>query len=282
MRAPYSYFGGKSRLASRLLPLMPPHRVYVEPFFGSGAVFFAKKPAHHEIINDVSRNVVTFLRVLRDQPAELERVCALTPHARDEFLAADLEAEDLDDLERARRFWVRVNQSFAQAVNTSTGWSLTIARTQSRPATIAGRVARFGALAERLMSASIDNRDAVDVIESAAGSGTLIYADPPYLSETRVMRRGSAGDYEHDMADQANHRRLIAALRCTTSKVMISGYPSTLYDELLADWHSVDMGATSSTSNSRRSTRGARVERVWMNYEPPGRLAFHELAEVDA
>jgi hypothetical protein len=111
MRPPFAYYGGKQGMAELIVSLLPAHRVYIEPFFGSGAVFFAKPPAVIEIINDVDRGVITFFRVLRERPAELERVCALTPHARAEYEAAEL-GEDLDDLEVARRFWVKVNQSF--------------------------------------------------------------------------------------------------------------------------------------------------------------------------
>jgi site-specific DNA-adenine methylase len=88
--------------------------VYVEPFFGSGAVLFAKAPAVHEVVNDLDGNVVCFFRVLRDRPEELARACCLTPYARDEFRAALLSGDDLDELERARRFFVRLTQGFGK------------------------------------------------------------------------------------------------------------------------------------------------------------------------
>jgi site-specific DNA-adenine methylase len=124
VKAPFAYYGGKTGMARRLVAMLPPHRTYIEPFFGSGAVLFAKPPATHEIINDVDHNVVTFFRVLRDRTDELVDACALTPHAREEYAAADL-GEDLDEVERARRFWVRVNQSFSHAAGPRSGWSIT-------------------------------------------------------------------------------------------------------------------------------------------------------------
>ena len=72
MRPPVTYFGGKSRLAPWIASLLPPHRVYVEPFCGSAAVLFAKAPSTHEVINDRDGNLVNFLRVLRTRPDELE------------------------------------------------------------------------------------------------------------------------------------------------------------------------------------------------------------------
>jgi len=112
MRPPFVYYGGKVGLASRIVDLMPPHRVYIEPFAGSLAVLFAKQPCVHEIVNDLDGAIVNFWRVLRDQPEQLERACALSPYSRAEWEACGvgLDDETLDRVERARRFWVRVNQ----------------------------------------------------------------------------------------------------------------------------------------------------------------------------
>lgn len=134
MRPPFAYYGGKVGMAQLIVDLMPDHRVYIEPFFGSGAVFFAKPPARHEIVNDAEANIVNFFRVLRDKPERLEWLCTLSPHARDEWMASTVDT--VDDIERARAFFVRVTQAFAATVGPTTGWKITTARTQSVPATI--------------------------------------------------------------------------------------------------------------------------------------------------
>lgn len=278
MRAPFAYYGGKSGMSRLIVDLMPEHRVYLEPFAGSLAVLFAKSPAVHEIVNDLDGSLVTFFRVLRDQPDELERVCALTPHARDEYQAAELDA-DLGDVERARRFWVRVNQSFAKTAGRQTGWSVTTARTQSVPASALSRIGRFGACAERLAGVSIENCDAVGLIERLATSDSVVYADPPYLAATRRGRdRQRPADYLHDMGLEADHRRLAKVLHETPATVILSGYPSELYDELYGDWWSHDLAVTVHSSNSATSVRGARIERLWSNREldRPNRLALFE------
>lgn len=265
-KQPFAYYGGKAGMAPLIASLLPPHRVYMEPFAGSLAVLFAKPPSRFEIVNDVDRNVVTFFRVLREQPDELERVCALTPHARDEYVAADLCGEDLDDLERARRFWVRVNQSFAKTAGRQTGWSITTGRTQSVPAGILSRLGRFAAAADRLAGVSIENCDAAALIDRLATDDTVIYADPPYLAETRRGRdRQRPADYLHDAGEPDDHRRIAAALTSTPATVVLSGYPSPLYDELYDGWWTMDIPVTVHSSNSATTARGARVERIWMN-----------------
>lgn len=285
MKPPFSYYGGKVGMARRIVGLMPPHRVYIEPFFGSGAVLFAKPPAVHEIVNDADRAVVTFFRVLRERPDELELACSLSPHARDEFVAADLD-EDVDDLELARRFWVRVNQSFAKTAGTQTGWSVTTAVNASVTATIRSRIRRFHAVVDRLQRVTIENCDAVGLVERLGMSeDTLIYCDPPYLASTRKSRQAASGaaDYRHDMGTVEAHERLAEVLCATPATVILSGYPSPLYESLYAGWGSVDFQVTAHSSNALTTGRTGRVERIWSNRPlattpPPVRRCGHVTA----
>lgn len=111
MNAILKYPGSKWTLAERIVREMPPHKFYLEPFFGSGAVFFNKDPAEYETINDLDGNVVNFFRVCREHPDELARAVNLTPFAREEFLSIQERAagEDIqltgDSVEDARRFF---------------------------------------------------------------------------------------------------------------------------------------------------------------------------------
>lgn len=270
-RAPFAYYGGKVGMAQRIIDLMPEHRVYMEPFFGSGAVLFAKAPARFEIINDIDHNVINFFRVLREDLDELERVCSLTPHSRVEFTTADLSVPDLTDLERARRFWVRINQSFAKTAGVQTGWSITTARTQSVPASILSRVGRFRPAVQRLMHASIECCDAAGLVDRLATVDTVVYADPPYLADTRRSRsrRRVTADYRSDMGSPEEHERLGETLHKTPAKVILSGYPSPLYEDLYGDWVQVDTHVHAHSSNSVNALRGKRIERLWCNFEPP-------------
>ena len=69
MRTPISYYGGKQRMIKHILPLIPSHRIYVEPFFGGGSIFFAKGPSYLEVINDINDNVVNFYQVMQNSSA---------------------------------------------------------------------------------------------------------------------------------------------------------------------------------------------------------------------
>jgi DNA adenine methylase len=255
---PITYFGGKITLAPAITDLFPAHEHYVEPYGGSLAVLLAKRPAAMETVNDLDADLVTFWRVLRDQPAELERVCALTPHARAEHTAAYEPAAD--EIERARRVWVQLTQGRA-GVRSRTGWRHYVnpaGSVTSMPAYLRGYVARIGPASERLAGVSLECRPALELIRSyGRDPKVLLYVDPPYLGGTR-----SSGGYLHEMKHEDQHRELAAALRDTKAAVVLSGYASPLYDdELYAGWHRHTLAA----STGQGGTWENRTEVLWAN-----------------
>lgn len=259
MKPPITYLGGKMNLADQITALLPEHGHYVEPFAGSLSVLMAKKPSDHETVNDLDGDLVTFWRVLRDQPGELERVCALTPHARAEH-AASYNLAELTDLERARRVWVQLTQGRA-GVRTRTGWRHYVApsgSSASMPDYLAGYVRRIESAAARLVGVSLECRPALDVIASyGRASDVLLYVDPPYLGETR-----RSGGYAHDMPGEAEHRELADALHSCKAAVVLSGYPSDLYDQqLYPGWRRHSFA----TSTGQGGAWESRTEVLWSN-----------------
>lgn len=87
MKAPriLHYPGSKWSMADWIISHMPPHKTYLEPFFGSGAVFFNKPPSELETINDLDGDVVNLFRVIRDRPKELAHLVRWTPYSREEY-----------------------------------------------------------------------------------------------------------------------------------------------------------------------------------------------------
>jgi len=94
--------------------------------------------------------------------------------------------------------------------------------------------------------------------------GELVYADPPYLGETRSYKKAI---YRNEMMDEDNHLRLLTVLKSLPCKVMISGYWSELYERQLDGWRSISFEAV---------TRGGwmATEFVWMNFSEP--LELHD------
>lgn len=270
-KPPFAYFGGKTRLADRIVSLLPEHRHYVEPFAGSLAVLLAKPPSKLETVNDIDGHLMTFWRVLRDRPDDLMRVAALTPHSRAEHQECmDIDGAH-DELERARRVWGMLTQGRTGTMR-RTGWryfSKPAGTNNSMPQYLDAYLARMAPAAARLRSVSLECRPALEVIQNYGQHHEVcLYLDAPYEGVTRPR---TYDGYRHEMRATADHVELLdAALGCKAA-VVISGYRSPTYDELLTDWDSIEIAAH--TGQGAAGT-GARTEVLWSNRPlHDGRLA---------
>lgn len=277
VRPPFVYFGGKQVLADRIASLLPEHLHYVEPFCGSLAVLLAKKPSRMETVNDLDREVMTFWRVLRERPEDLERVCALTPHSRVEYLEVlNTEASD-DELEVARRVWVRLTQGRGAQLRRTTGWRYFAAPRGSNlamPGYLEAYRNRLAPCLDRLAQVSLECRPAIEVItEYGQHEESLLYVDPPYLGETRNW----GNQYRHELRTETEHAELAEALLAARAAVVLSGYPSPLYDELFAGWDRVSMTARTTQGGSDSE----RTEVLWSNRPLGNQPALFDLAAGD-
>lgn len=263
---PMAYYGGKTRLAHKIVALLPAHRHYVEPFAGSLAVLLAKPASRMETVNDLDGQLMTFWKVLRNQPTELMRACTLTPHSRAEYLnsrATDLD-QLTDDVEVARLVWLKISQGRAAATRPAgTGWRYFIdpagSPSHSMPDYLDSYVTRMATAAQRLRSVSLECLPAVDIIGRYGDfPDTCIYVDPPYLGSTRT---DGGNGYRVDMRSADEHAELLALLLSVRAAVVISGYASTLYDTALAGWDRLEIPAA--TTQGRR--RSPRTEVLWSN-----------------
>lgn len=254
VKPPFAYYGGKMALASEIAALLPAHQHYVEPFAGSLAVLLAKPRSRAETVNDLDGALVTFWRVLRDNPAELERAAAMTPHSRGEFADAWEDAPDCE-IEQARRVWVRLTQSRGHSLK-RTGWKFNrapeVGHAAQRVMSFADRMPQA---AERLRGVTLENRDALDVIRDYGTEPTAcIYADPPYVGSTR------ATNYGVEMVSDAQHEAFAEVCHNSRAPVVISGYASPLYARLFEGWHHLEIKAPTTLSGDTD-----RVEVLWSN-----------------
>ncbi len=269
MRAPIPYYGGKQQMYRRITALFPLHRVYVEVFGGAASVLLNKPPSPVEVYNDVDGEVVNLFRVLREQGEELIALLNLTPYAREEF-AACLDNHCDDSLERARRAFVRFRQSFAGKGQATPGrWAYSTERHGGEVGTWLSAIEYLPAIIERLRMVHIECLDFADCITRYDTPGTLFYCDPPYLATTREA--SSQNDvYTHEMTE-AQHRQLLYLLNSVRGMVVLSGYPSTLYDTALAGWEQREYNVPAHSSSVVRTRGGKggtaprRTEVLWLN-----------------
>jgi DNA adenine methylase len=261
--APLSWMGGKKTLAPTIAGLLPKHEIYVEPFAGSAAVLFAKSPSRTEIINDVHGEVVHFYRVLRDdrQSVRLKELLELTPYARDEHDHCRINPETNDPVERARRFFVSVRQSFNCEEGGS--WARTIDPHRTRIREWCRSVDRLDAYLTRMKTVQVEHQDFRKLLPECDRPGTVIYADPPYLPDTRTR---SSDIYKHEM-NEADHVALLDIVcRFRHGRIVLSGYDSPMYTERLKGWSRWDFSRKINSAFSERA-KPRRTELVWVSPE---------------
>ncbi len=83
----------------------------------------------------------------------------------------------------------------------------------------------------------------------------LVYCDPPYLHKTRSSTRRYRFDYQ-----EQDHVELLKILKGLSCSVILSGYPSTLYDEQLTGWNTIELQVM--------NQGGVRTEKLWFNFTP--------------
>lgn len=250
----FKYPGGKWRIAEWIISHFPSHNVYLEPFFGSGGVFFNKEPSYLETINDINGDIVNLFKVCREHPAELSRLLSFTPWAREEYI--NCYKIEGDEVERARRFLVRQYQSFGSANCNLNSWRNSHQYNSPRCAMQWNELPEMILkICGRLKMAQIENKSAFDLIANYNNSETLIYLDPPYLQSIRKRNL-----YKYEMSDK-QHEELLELIKCSKSKICLSAYDNDLYNERLKGWYTDEKKTTVQMGIQR-------VEKLYMNYQP--------------
>lgn len=228
--APIRYPGSKWSIANQIISHFPQHYHYIEPYFGSGAVFFTKPPSPHELINDTCGTVTNFFQTLRDHTDELLWLLENTPWSREEYDNSTTITNN--QLENARRFVVRVWQAHASDLSKKTGWKNRGHKQRARGMSIRWQrvPSELAQIAHRLQDAEIESRPAVDIMKRFSGNDCLIYADPPYLPSTRTQKM-----YAQEMTEN-DHIEMLQTLKAHNGPAVLSGYNNELYNTLLPDW----------------------------------------------
>ena len=112
-KSPINWYGGKYYMAKDIIELFPKHHMYVEGFGGACHVLFRKERSNMEVYNDLHSGLYLFFKFIRDNNEEFIRKLTLTPYSREEFENSKDWMFEEDDIEKARKFYVRTMQSVA-------------------------------------------------------------------------------------------------------------------------------------------------------------------------
>jgi DNA adenine methylase len=200
--SPFPYTGGKKKLLPFLLPHVPEHDVYVEPFAGGLALLRAKARATCEVINDANRDLITFYRYVRYHNAVLRRELSTCLQSRADF--EDLKASvPMTDLQRALRWYFLQVASFG-----GKGQHFGRSRTDYHGFDARRHLQLITQLQERLQGVYIEHGDWERVVDWYDGPSAFMFFDPPYLGCADVAY---AANNEFDLQRLSNRVRKLKA-----------------------------------------------------------------------
>lgn len=250
MRTPITYYGGKQLLAKHIIPMIPKHKIYVEPYFGGGAVFFAKEKSKIEVINDINKKLINFYWHCQNNFDELKKLIDQTLHSELLFSFAKeiYKGKPTNgSLEEAWAVWIVTNMAFSGSPDG--GWKWCNGTNGSNSAIyIANKRASFSKeLHERLQHVQISAGLADDVIHKRDTENTFFYIDPPYINANQKHYSGfSITDLECLLLD----------LEKIKGKFILSNYPHPLIESFCRKnrWNSkiIEMNNKVANFNSPR------------------------------
>ena len=218
MRTPITYYGGKQQLADKIISMIPQHRIYVEPYFGGGAVFFRKYKSYLEVINDKNDRLITFYRQVATNFEELEEkinnsLCSESDYYKAKnYYNGRVPASDADI---AWAVFVLTNGSFCGNMHGGWKWSNCSSGSHTGVFMRNKRNEFNESLKNRLQDVQISCRDAIEVIKQRDTKETFFYLDPPYPGCTQ----GHYNGYTHkDLSD------LLIALANIKGKFILSNF----------------------------------------------------------
>jgi len=281
---PFGWLGSKAAMLGIILPNIPEHEHYVEPFCGTAVVYLNKRPTLISTLNDIDGNIVNFFRVLqdKDKTKELLRRLRYTPYAKSEYRKACLllsSARDLDDVTRAWAFYVAQQMGMKKSYHLDPeggdfGYNQKCKRTKISCYMFVSKVRRLIDVATKIRQCQILNNDGLDVMKRFDGEHVFMFVDPPYLSTTvRSKNRIYTTNYDDKL-----HYDLIDFVINAKSKIMLASYPNALYDQLLRHgWTRIDKVKNIRAGNytSKRKRQTYRTESLYLNYQPPSPPSSH-------
>ena len=259
LKTPISYYGGKQKLATKIISIIPEHTLYCEPFLGGAAVFFAKQKSEVEVLNDTNRELINFYRVVKDEFVGLEKEIRISLHSRDLHRKASViynHPDMFNEIKRAWAVWVLSTQSFSAQLDSSFGFDLSKNTTTKK---IINNRERFTEeMAIRLQNCQFESADALYVIRSRDTASSFFYLDPPYFNS-------DCGHY--DGYSEQDFENLLQVLSNIKGKFLLSSYPSKLLMSYAKDknWFTWSL-ETGVSVNSKSGYLKRKIEVLTSNY----------------
>lgn len=272
MKTPISYYGGKQGMIKDILPLIPEHNTYTEPFAGGAAVLFAKSPAKINVINDLNGELINFYRTIVTNYDDLKKEIMQTLHSREHIQVAKFIYEHSDyfsNVKRAWAVWVLSKLGFSGIFAGSFAFCKT-GRNQRAVNISNSKDAFCDELKKLLEACTIEQDDAFKVIKRYDTENTFHFVDPPYVGH-------NMGHYS-GMFSPEDMKCLLDLLSQIKGKFMLTMYP----DDMIAQYaqkngwriHGVERFVTA--ANSTVTQRRRQEEWMVCNYPLQNECVNHQ------
>jgi Site-specific DNA methylase len=260
----FPYIGGKFRLADKIIELMPKHDVYIEVFGGSGKVLLNKPPSKIEIYNDYNKQLANLFYVVAMKFDEFIEKINRVIYSREIFYQfreelKNAKIEKLGDVDMAVKTYYLLHISFSGDMQAC---SFSLSTVNNKAKIFFRGLDKLYAIQERLKNVVIESLDFRDILKKYKDKeNAFLYVDPPYYGVS----------YYNSNFTEKDHIDLLSLLKTAKAKWMLSGYANDLYDEMLKDFHRIELPvvkhAYGVTRNSKGKDKPKAVEVLWANYE---------------
>jgi DNA adenine methylase len=259
LKTPVTYYGGKQNMVKHILPLIPKHDLYCEPFAGGAAIFFAKENSLVNILNDTNRELMNFYQVVKNDFTSLEKEIQISLYSRDLHRRASVIYNNPDmfnEIKRAWSLWILSTQGFASQLDSSWGYEKSgnaiVKKFDNKKKTFTTD------LAIKLQNVQLECADALYVIRSRDTEDAFFYVDPPYYNSDMGHYYGySIEDFE----------ALLELLSEIKGKFILSSYPSLILEKYSKnfDWKTHKVEGTVSVSCNKEYLK-RKTEVLTLNY----------------
>lgn len=262
MRTPITYYGGKQSMINIILPKLYKNRKsYIEPFFGGGAVFFAKDKERIEVINDHNDFVINFYEVMKSDFEALNSMIQGSLYSEALHRKASLiycNNSVYDKVTRAWAFWYLLRTSFNSELDTCFSYNVHYPKRQNM---MKNRKDEFIELQDRLENTCIMSREAIDVIKTFDNEGAFFYLDPPYVNANQGHYKGYT---------QEEFNKLLEVLVNIKGKFLLSSYDNDKLEEYIKQcgWNMYKKEMCKRTTTFEyNKKKGKKVECLTYNYK---------------
>lgn len=250
LKPPFARIGNKFKLRDKITPLIPQHKIYVEPFAGSAAIFFNKEKAKINVLNDLNKDVIKRLRMVKNAPSDLSTY-----------------KQDLNTIPKIKKFYTnhlnsKQDELLAEHIRTNNGFSGNRVDKVSQIYRAHNPFSTFERLPEYknyLKGVKLSSKDYEEIINEWDSPETFFFIDPPYENTNTSF------DYAEDIV--FDFMRLCDTLHKIKGFFMLTINDSSYIRKLFNDFYIKKINVPQYWGNAIGRINKPRKELIIMNYK---------------